>query len=61
MRDRADKVYLGDAVYADCDFGQIYLTTGGDEIVAANMIVLERGVYEALVAYAERLKKEGKL
>ncbi len=57
------KVYLGDAVYAELLHGQIHLTTQGWSGVSdvTHTIILEREVYEALVAYAERLKKEDRI
>lgn len=51
------KTYLGDSVYADVENGMIKLTTenGGGP---SNTIYLEIAVYEALVDYVARLRKE---
>jgi hypothetical protein len=49
------KTYLGDAVYADVENGQLILTTeNGYE--ATNRIVLEPEVLRHLLDYVERLK-----
>lgn len=49
------KAYLGDAVYADFDGYAIILTTE-DGVRATNTIVLEPQVYEALLAWVDRLR-----
>lgn len=50
------KIYLGDGVYADYEWGQIVLTTedGGPE--PTNRIVLESNVYDALVEFVNNLE-----
>ena len=52
-----DKVYIGDAVYADFDrFGDLVLTTE-DGLVAYNRIVLDGNAIEALERYLERRRQ----
>lgn len=51
-----DKEYLGDGVYVEHDGYQLWLTTEGSD--GANRIALEPGVYSALVAYVERLRRQ---
>jgi hypothetical protein len=53
------KTYLGDSVYADIEDGMILLTTE-DGIETTNIIYLEIEVYEALIAFVERMKKQAK-
>ena len=48
------KSYIGDGAYADFDGFSIVLTTE-DGRTAQNTIVLEPGVWRALVAYVEAL------
>lgn len=49
------KVYIGDGVYAEVDFGRIWLTTeNGYE--TTNRICLEPEVYEVLLEFVEALK-----
>lgn len=50
------KVYLGDSVYAEVVNGMIRLTTD-DGDGRSNEIFLELEVFEALVAYVERMKR----
>ena len=50
------KIYLGDSVYAALDHGRIKLTTENG-FGPSNTIILESEVYEALVAWVERLKR----
>jgi hypothetical protein len=50
------KVYLGDGVYAEFDEGRLVLTTE-DGISVTNTIYLENEVYNALLAFVERLRK----
>jgi hypothetical protein len=49
------KVYLGDGVYADVEYGALVLTTE-DGIQVTNRIVLEQEVYNALVRYMAGLR-----
>ena len=51
------KVYLGDGVYVDFDGYQLVLTTE-DGISTTNTIYLDTQVYNALLAYVERLKEK---
>lgn len=53
-----NKVYLGDAVYADCDGYAIILTT--DNGIVMNEIVLEPQVWVALLRYVDNLAKQSK-
>jgi hypothetical protein len=48
------KSYLGDGVYVELDNGMLKLTTE-DGIRTTNAIYLEAEVFEALIAYAEKL------
>ncbi len=51
------KDYLGDSVYVDIENGMIKLTTeNGDG--ASNTIFLELSVYDSLVGYVERIKRQ---
>jgi len=52
-----NKLYLGDAVYADFDGYMITLTTE-DGINVTNTIHLEPEVYEALKIYVDRIKTQ---
>ena len=47
------KIYLGDSVYCEVEYGMLRLTTENGA-GASNIIYLEPEVYEALVAYAAR-------
>lgn len=54
----SNKSYLGDSVYVDYDnCGYLVLTTDNGE-GPSNMIALEPAVYEALVQYVDRLRKQ---
>ena len=55
MRNINDKVYLGDAVYAQFDGFNIQLTTGDGN---NQIIYLEQPVMDALIKYNEALKAE---
>lgn len=58
----AEKVYLGDSVYADVDdMGFHIVLTTENGMVASNVIYLEPAVYAELVRYATRMKAEEKL
>ena len=48
------KVYLGDSVYVEIEGGMVKLTTDNG-LGPSNPIYLEAHVYEALVAYVERV------
>lgn len=50
----AGKFYLGDSVYAEIEHGMVKLTTDNG-FGPSNTIYLELDVYNALVAYVERL------
>jgi len=52
-----EKIYLGDAVYADFDGFHIVLTTS-DGIRDTNRICLDPSVTVAFEIYAKNLKKE---
>lgn len=59
MKTINEKVYLGDGVYARLDeYGSVVLTTENG-YRASNIIVLEREVTVALVAYLKRLAAFG--
>ena len=49
------KIYLGDAVYANYDGYHVVLTTENG-ISTTNKIFLEPPVYQALIKYVEHLK-----
>lgn len=49
------KTYLGDGVYADIDHGAIKLTAENG-VEATATIYLETEVFQALVAYVEKMK-----
>lgn len=51
----ANKVYLGDGVYVEIEDGRIKLTAENG-IVATDTIYLEVEVYQALIAFVERLR-----
>ena len=55
--DIMDKIYLGDAVYAEFDGHDITLTTE-DGINTTNTIILEPTVVDAFVEYLETLRKD---
>jgi hypothetical protein len=56
-----DKIYLGDAVYADCDGYHIVLTTE-DGVSTTNRICLEPSVWVALLRYVNHLaQRQAKL
>ncbi len=55
---KESKVYLGDGVYADYEYGQIILTTDAGGERPTNRIVLEPEVYFALVEYVKKLERE---
>lgn len=50
------KVYLGDAVYAECDGWGVYLTTEDGGVRATNRIYLEPEVIAALEEYIRKLR-----
>lgn len=52
-----EEVYLGDAVYASFDGYQIRLRC--DAPAHPNVIYIEPEVFDALLKFVERLKKEG--
>lgn len=52
------KAYLGDAVYADYEFGQIILTTEDGAPETTNRIVLESEVYAALEKFVTDVRKQ---
>lgn len=49
----AEKIYLGDGVYAAIERGMLVLTTE-DGYSVTNRIWLENEVYEALIVYAAK-------
>jgi hypothetical protein len=49
------KVYLGDSVYADYDGEYIILTTENG-LGPSNIIYIDPQVFQALMAYVEKLK-----
>ena len=53
-----DKVYLGDAVYAEFDDFGVVLTTE-DGVSVTNKIVLEPEVIRAFEKYVENLRARG--
>jgi len=55
-----EKGYIGDGVYVEMDqYGDLVLTTE-DGISVTNRIILEPGVWRALVMYAEHAQRAGK-
>ena len=52
MSEHTDRKYLGDGVYASFDGFQIWLAANHHENV---VIALEPSVFDALIAYRERL------
>lgn len=52
-----DKTYLGDGVYCEVRLGMLRLTTE-DGVRVTNEVWLEPEVYEALLRFVERRKKE---
>jgi len=55
MQKLDEKVYLGDAVYAEFDGYSICLTTENG-ITTTNIVVLEPEVFKALLNYNDNLK-----
>ena len=55
--DKENKVYLGDAVYAEYDGYQIWLSTSNG-IYDTNRIALEPNVQQKLIDYIDNLKKQ---
>ncbi len=58
--DMNTKEYIGDSVYVDIENGMVKLTTENG-FGPSNTIFLEPAVYEALVAYMERMVKRAGL
>lgn len=52
------KVYLGDSVYCEYEFGGLRLTTENGIGSPSNTIFLESEVWSALKEYVENLQKE---